>query len=608
MSLQYFSRKLSELSRLLQQKNHKVLIEQAHELLVNYSNQPDLHHVLALGYKMEGKVKNAIIHFEKSLSLKPNQEQVHNNLGNTYVIEQAHERAQYHYCKAIELKPNFVDPYKNLALSFLSLGQHQQALEALEASLKLSPRDVSILTALGNVWRHQEQLETALEYYQKALQIEPNYVNALHNVSLVYKLLEKHELALATLAKAKQLAPRLSEIDFNIANILVEKNNYQQAEQYYWSALKIKPNDIGVHQTLNELYWQLGNKEAFGRSYAMAIAHLPKDANLRGAYAESLLDAKQLDLAQKIVEESVKLNATPKLLHVQGKLHSINQDNTLALASFEQALEHSFEINIALDMIGLAIVEQQYERALSLISAAEKLEPFNQLLLAYKGVCWRLIGDERHYWLNDYDTFVKPYNICVPNGYANLNSYMEELKSLLLSMHKTEHEPLKQTLKHGTQTPGRLLYKDHHLIRVLKASLSEVVAEHIGGLPNDSSHPLLSRKAMSFNFSGSWSVKLKANGFHVNHVHPQGWLSSAFYVSVPDLSDTSQASSNAGAIKFGETSLNLGDREVVSKVLQPKAGMLALFPSYVWHGTIPFNGKEGSYRLTSPFDVVPVSK
>ena len=35
-------------------------------------------------------------------------------------------------------------------------------------------------------------------------------------------------------------------------------------------------------------------------------------------------------------------------------------------------------------------------------------------------------------------------------------------------------------------------------------------------------------------------------------------------------------------------------------------GLLVLFPSWMWHGTVPFSGGEQDRRLTIAFDVVPV--
>ena len=37
--------------------------------------------------------------------------------------------------------------------------------------------------------------------------------------------------------------------------------------------------------------------------------------------------------------------------------------------------------------------------------------------------------------------------------------------------------------------------------------------------------------------------------------------------------------------------------------MRPKPGRLALFPSYMWHGTVPFTTDES--RLTIAFDAVP---
>jgi hypothetical protein len=35
-------------------------------------------------------------------------------------------------------------------------------------------------------------------------------------------------------------------------------------------------------------------------------------------------------------------------------------------------------------------------------------------------------------------------------------------------------------------------------------------------------------------------------------------------------------------------------------------GQLVVFPSFTWHGTYAFDGDPSAYRLTAPFDVIPV--
>ena len=79
----------------------------------------------------------------------------------------------------------------------------------------------------------------------------------------------------------------------------------------------------------------------------------------------------------------------------------------------------------------------------------------------------------------------------------------------------------------------------------------------------------------------SWSIRLNNDGFHVNHFHPKGWLSSVYYVSLPDTLDK-KGKSKKGWLKFGEPAHNKYNL-LPDKWVQPKAGLLVLFPSYLYH-------------------------
>ena len=120
----------------------------------------------------------------------------------------------------------------------------------------------------------------------------------------------------------------------------------------------------------------------------------------------------------------------------------------------------------------------------------------------------------------------------------------------------------------------------------------------IVGQAND--HPLTRRNNGAYRLSGAWSVKLSGDGFHVNHVHPEGWISSAFYVDVPD--GTQEDPEQKGWIKFGEPPFKVPGI-THEHIVAPKAGRLVLFPSYMWHGTLPI--AKGMTRMTLPFDAVP---
>ena len=114
-------------------------------------------------------------------------------------------------------------------------------------------------------------------------------------------------------------------------------------------------------------------------------------------------------------------------------------------------------------------------------------------------------------------------------------------------------------------------------------------------------HPLLRRRLHQFDYAASWSARLYDCGFHTNHVHSKGWISSAYYVALPDAVDKPGA--NEGWIKFGEPNFECGLKDPVRREVQPRVGRLVLFPSYTWHGTVPFHSQQS--RTTVAFDVVP---
>jgi hypothetical protein len=95
-------------------------------------------------------------------------------------------------------------------------------------------------------------------------------------------------------------------------------------------------------------------------------------------------------------------------------------------------------------------------------------------------------------------------------------------------------------------------------------------------------------------------VRLRGAGFHANHVHPQGWISSAFYVRLPGRSENDSA--EAGWLKIGEPPTDLAPDIGPTQMIEPRVGRLVLFPSWMWHGTVPFDNGE---RLTIAFDVRP---
>jgi len=211
------------------------------------------------------------------------------------------------------------------------------------------------------------------------------------------------------------------------------------------------------------------------------------------------------------------------------------------------------------------------------------------------------LGDERDEDLNGYETLIQVFDLEPPEGFSDMAAFNAAMNAYLDSLHPETREYISQSLRGGTQTPAQLFGAGHDLVQRLQARISQAVTGYIASLKDDASHPFLSRRAADFRYAGSWSSRLRDCGFHINHIHPSGWISSCYYVGVPDAAKDETA--RQGWIKFGEPYFDVPLTNPIRRAVQPAPGRLVLFPSYMWHGTIPFHDAQA--RTTVAFDVVP---
>jgi hypothetical protein len=239
------------------------------------------------------------------------------------------------------------------------------------------------------------------------------------------------------------------------------------------------------------------------------------------------------------------------------------------------------------------------EKAAHFCERALRLSPNEGACLALLSIASRIMEDSRDDYFNGYDKWVQGFDLEPPEGFSDMASFNAELNASLDRLHPDTREFIGQSLRGGTQTPDNLFGTGHVLVEKLKTRIDQAVERYIAGLEQDSAHPFLSRRGAGFRYAGSWSSRLRDCGFHVNHLHPKGWISSCYYVAVPDAVKHGQQ----GWIKFGEPSFDVALKSPIRRAIQPAAGRLILFPSYMWHGTVPF--RDDAARTTIAFDVVP---
>lgn len=597
---------LNQLFALINSGQSRAALPEIHRQLTLSPTEPNLLHLAGIASAATGRNAEALSYFKKSLQSAPNQPAVLNNLANLLKKMGEISNAKIHFQKAVSLSPNFLEAQLGLATLEYDQQSYGEARKIALSTLDAHPKNLPVLNLLGNISKKTDEFEKAITFFEQALSIKPEYVPAIYGLAATYSEIALDEKALPLFEKASRLRPNTAEIEYSLALTQLNLNRFDQAEANLKNLIAIHPLYIDAHKTLNEIYWQQGKKSAFCASYVAARSSNPKSTELTISHVESLLAAGDVAEAEHALESDWADSSNPNIQFLRGKIAEGRSQLREALPLYESSYEQLKTTDIAKQLITAQIQCQQFDKAQELLTQHLRRYPDDQLLWALQGTCWKMTDSEKYAWLIQDNRFIQEFEIPTPDGFASLDDFLDQLKEHLLAIHNLEAQPLNQSVREGIQTPGRLLHKPNPVIQALKASFTEVVSHYIESMPTDTSHPLLRRKSSDFTFSGSWSVLLRGGGHHVSHVHPAGWISSAFYAAVPP--NASRDKLAAGDIYFGQSPYQLGERDDIECHLTPTAGKLVLFPSFTWHGTVPLPlEKNAPERITTPFDVTPRS-
>ncbi|NKJ43665.1 putative 2OG-Fe(II) oxygenase [Novosphingobium sp. SG720] len=364
------------------------------------------------------------------------------------------------------------------------------------------------------------------------------------------------------------------------------------------AALARRPTWAEGHRVLGSLRWVSGDTQGFDASFARAARAHPAHAPLWLGWFAAVAQVRDWPRATEILNEAERrLGAQPALAQARVFLAGESGDAALMARILAQGnLAASPLVTIA--RIRQALREGAPDAALALALPLTQQAPGSPVAgqaWPYVSTCWRQLGDPRADWLDGDPAFVRSVDV----GLSTVE--LGELADLLRGLHQAQLPYPEQSVRGGTQTDRSVLLRHEPLLVRTREALMAATRDYVAALPPpDPAHPLLSRPREALRISGSWSVRLHGKGFNVTHAHPLGWISSAFYLALPD--PAANAAPDAGHFHYGAPPEELGLGLAPYGTIAPAVGQLVLFPSTLWHGTVPFDAGE---RLNIAFDVVP---
>jgi tetratricopeptide (TPR) repeat protein len=456
-----------------------------------------------------------------------------------------------------------------LAHAYRERGRHAEAHALYRRVLLAHPDHAEGLAGCGVTAFQLGRPDDALRLLRRAVAARHDFAEAHSNLAAVLQATGHPDEALAACQRALRFDPALVQGHLNLGNLLRQQGDLAEATAAYQRALALAPDHALAHYRLGLTLQAQDRLDAAAASLARALELRPQGAEVHYSLGTVLHSLERLDEALAAYERALSLQpALLEGLFEVGKPRHIH-------ALFERG-EHA--------------------RAVTALDAFLKRRPGQSCALALKAIALDEVGEHAGARsLVDFERLIRPVRLAIP---PDLNPALAEW----IRHHPTLHEAPAAFSVHRGLSTGELLAGEKGPIRAFERLVRAAIEAYQQALPVDSAHPFIANRPRRWHLT-MWAIVIEAEGFQVPHIHPSGWLSGVYYVTLPEAVRT-QGEQRAGWIEFGEPYADIAHSvQPELKSFQPEEGLLLLFPSYFYHRTLPFTSDR--QRISISFDVVP---
>lgn len=197
---------------------------------------------LAIALVKDGRLDEAVAHYERSLALAGRAANTHYNYGVLLARLGREEEALAHYEAAVRVQPDFPSAQGNLGTLLFLRGRAAEAIPHLEHALRLSPEDGDTQCTLANALYQTGQAPAALDRYARALALSPDNPEYHYNFANTLLLLGRTADAITHYEAALRVRPDDADTHYNLGLALEQAGRTADAIAQLEIALRLRPN------------------------------------------------------------------------------------------------------------------------------------------------------------------------------------------------------------------------------------------------------------------------------------------------------------------------------------------------------------------------------
>ena len=382
---------------------------------------------------------------------------------------------------------------------------------------------------------------------------------------------------------------------------LAHKNsgNYEKARRLYESLLSQNPKNTLFLGNLGNIYLDLGFLDKAEQCFVNCLEVDSHNYNVSLSLATVLQSksefSESLDILNKLLEnKSYKTQANFSDLNyrIAELYRSMGAEYAQKAISHYKSSDNPLSDSHRLELIYTNEDEDKFLKAEEEIIKKGVATPLLAAVQSHAAV---------RYSKNDENLFCKdPFKFIHHSSLTEDDGFNSSLTLNLLTLQSKLDSVNQSLLRKGKQSAGNfLLSKDPNVVLIRDIILKRI--DHYRSLFVGKTDAFISKWPEKYELHG-WVIDIRKGGSLGGHMHKLGWLSGSIYLKIPTVSSSSE-----GNIVF---SLNGGGYPTGSKIfpekeLDIKTGDIVLFPSSVFHSTLPFDSDEN--RVTLAFDIKPLN-
>jgi tetratricopeptide (TPR) repeat protein len=450
-----------------------------------------------------------------------------------------------------------------------------QTISSLKRAIIKDPKNLESLCNLGLLQNQLGRLKDAAKTFSKAVNIDPNNTILLSNLAGIYQKLDRLDKAARAYQKTIDIDPTNAQFHFNLGNLMAQAQNIDRARILFERAIELDQGHFLSLKHLGNLFTTCGDFETATKILKMAMHLKPTNLEIKLEYAGA---AARNKMAKESIAIYEKINTSePPSIDILGELafaHIANHDPKNALKIIEKGLTifSGWTRGLAYKSIALNELEL-YEEAQDILNL------------------------DRFLYISEPET---------PHKYTNLEAF-----NLALIKHIKDHSSLRYNLTNRSLSKAKctdtLLSRNQGPFADFKHLILNAYKNYLKIIAVEEGHPFVTAQPNKPNFD-VWANVMDEKGFQDVHFHPTSWATGVYYPSASGVMDIVDENNNedkyGGWLELGANySLLPSTTKPKLRYLQPKSGLLVLFPSYVGHRTIPCHGQ--GERISIAFDISP---